>query len=518
MATFRLSNDTIERLTAKFKAFQEDREIVRSLLDDYVADYRRFTGTELARQEYLREKYARRAPRLSHLVWDDDDGSPLWGVADIAIVLGRDRSSLSRTLVKMQETDGWSARLVALRKLVGKSEVAPVYAYRKGIFDLVIDYYEEDYLLRFTKPRRGAPRAAEDEEEIRRFWNYLKMAERSHQEQCVRESEPVELPDIPPMSLREALRLIFNKMFTIRAGALFTALFALFYELSGHWPGVYLGLPVVGVITFFLCILLLRRGKYDHSFIATLGAGTLIFSMLWLAGFLSREGLVHIPGGRTIWPPGTAQKPDLVLDPFVGSNDGFVTFQISTPGTSSVKQFYYRIKPDTHYHPTGPRSASAAHTDLKLLNSSIPAGLSEGVIQLDVKYIDIHDMEYGPYSFEFDLSKVRLDAFKKLLLESGDPWVVFSQMPGGKSAYVQLLPSIRRSGSVLRYAVTEIRYGVNKKKPDMNIPPEKAEERYSKGESLLKTDDDSIEYVSSQLLFRDGALSDVRIFAKKERS
>ncbi len=71
----------------------------------------------------------------------------------------------------MMETEGWSARLLALRRVVSRSETAPVYAYGEGIFDLIIDYYEEDYLLRFTKPRRGNPLCAEEAEEVRRFWN-----------------------------------------------------------------------------------------------------------------------------------------------------------------------------------------------------------------------------------------------------------------------------------------------------------------------------------------------------------
>jgi hypothetical protein len=58
MNSFKLTPDTIERLTAQFKVFLSDREKIYILLGDYVADYRAFKGTALARHEYLREKYA----------------------------------------------------------------------------------------------------------------------------------------------------------------------------------------------------------------------------------------------------------------------------------------------------------------------------------------------------------------------------------------------------------------------------------------------------------------------------
>ena len=102
---FNLTDDTMARLSAKFLEFQAERKTIRALLGDYAADYRRFKGSELARQEYLRERYASRMPRLSHLVWDDEDGL-YWGPADIAILLNRDRSAVSRVLAKMTADEG----------------------------------------------------------------------------------------------------------------------------------------------------------------------------------------------------------------------------------------------------------------------------------------------------------------------------------------------------------------------------------------------------------------------------
>lgn len=59
MPVFKLTQDAISRLSAKFEEFQREREVVEELLADYVADYSRFAcapegkGTALSRQEYL---------------------------------------------------------------------------------------------------------------------------------------------------------------------------------------------------------------------------------------------------------------------------------------------------------------------------------------------------------------------------------------------------------------------------------------------------------------------------------
>ena len=193
--------------------------------------------------------------------------------ADIAILLNRDRSAVSRTLAKMAADEEWHIRLSVLRRDFGRSASTPIYAYRQEIFDLIVDYYEEDYLRRFIRPRRGRPRNEEEAREVRRYWNHLKDAARAAPERFWEESDPAGLPDIPPMGFKEALRLILSKVLTLRTGALFTVLFALGYELSRRWPALFLWLPAVAVLVFFACIPLLRRGKFNPAHVASLGAG-----------------------------------------------------------------------------------------------------------------------------------------------------------------------------------------------------------------------------------------------------
>ena len=86
MQEFNLTDDEIQRLQIKFMEFKKDREKVHELLIDYIADYRQFEGTSTERYEHLQRKFISKAPNLSHLV--SIDGSFLWSVNDISIILG----------------------------------------------------------------------------------------------------------------------------------------------------------------------------------------------------------------------------------------------------------------------------------------------------------------------------------------------------------------------------------------------------------------------------------------------
>jgi hypothetical protein len=260
MDNFKLTPDVMQRLTAQFKNFLSEREKTRALLGDYVADYRAFKGTALARQEYLREKYATRAPNLTHLVFDAD-GELYWGAADIAILLGRDSTTVTRMMRKIETLGGWRVRLCALRKRQSGS-AAPVYVYKKEIFDFIIDFYEEEYLQRFVAPH--------------------------------------DLPDmreIPPLTLKEILRLVVNKLYSLKMGAFFTILFAFCYELYRRWSFLYLLMPFLFLSVFAVCVSLTRRGKFNFDYLLNIGSGALLFCFLWFVGLLANDGAIRAPQG-----------------------------------------------------------------------------------------------------------------------------------------------------------------------------------------------------------------------------
>lgn len=211
MATFDLTDGEIAQLKAKFKDFQDARNAVLMFLVSYIADYQKFRGTSSARRIYLRKKYASQPPRLNYPICGEDGF--YWSVYNISVILGRNRSSITRTLVKMRRVEENHARLNALCKTVKLGNGLPIRVYHQDIFDMILDQYEDEYLMRFANPRHGKPNHAPDIQELRRFWEYLKSRE-SIQKWVFTQQE---LSDISRKGWRDVLRQMRQRAFTFFA-------------------------------------------------------------------------------------------------------------------------------------------------------------------------------------------------------------------------------------------------------------------------------------------------------------
>lgn len=279
----------MQRLREKFSEFHRNREILSGILGDYTADYRQSGGNVLERQEFLREKYSKRVPKFNHLVWNDDDDSELWTAADIAIVLGRERSSVTRTLAKIERSEGWRSKLLAIRHSSKSENGLTIYSYTREIFTLIIDRYEEEYLQRFANPRHGK---SQDITEIKRFWEYLKQSAESEKLRLTAEISPEihELPDIPPMTWNDIMSLIWRKIFTVRTGTFFTVIFAFSFEIARRYSFTKPYFTAGAVIILTLSALMIRFRKWRVDVLSDIGAGALLFAILWTVG-ISSHGL-----------------------------------------------------------------------------------------------------------------------------------------------------------------------------------------------------------------------------------
>ena len=150
------------------------RKILELRLAFYVRSYDKVDsedplGRREAMGELLNDDPTLRIPALSGLV--SRGPVALWNQFDIALVMDRNQSNISRTLRDVKNggkyPDTWKRRLAeCTHEADGKTA-----GYDERVFDLLLDCQEEDYLLRFLKPRRGLePRSREEEERIRRFW------------------------------------------------------------------------------------------------------------------------------------------------------------------------------------------------------------------------------------------------------------------------------------------------------------------------------------------------------------
>ncbi len=172
---FDLTDGEIAQLKAKFRDFQDARNAVLMFLVRYIADYKKFRGTSSARRMYLRKKYAGQPPGLNYPICGEDGF--YWSVYNISVILGRNRSSITRTLAKMRRVEENHAKLNALSNTVKLGNGLPIRVYHQDIFDMLLDQYEDEYLMRFANPRHGDPNHAPDIQELRRFWEYLKSME-----------------------------------------------------------------------------------------------------------------------------------------------------------------------------------------------------------------------------------------------------------------------------------------------------------------------------------------------------
>ncbi|RRD66037.1 hypothetical protein [Fretibacterium sp. OH1220_COT-178] len=94
-----------------------------------------------------------------------------WGQNEIAIVMGRDQSNVSRLFRRMKQNETWAARLDPLYRRSGRRE-----SYDDGIFALILDFCEEEYLERLIRPRRGKGLSDEKAQALRTSWGQMRRA------------------------------------------------------------------------------------------------------------------------------------------------------------------------------------------------------------------------------------------------------------------------------------------------------------------------------------------------------
>ena len=186
MTNFSLTDKAISRLQEKFKEFHQTRSALMIFLVSYISDYQKFHGSQSNHNRFLHQKYSWQTPKINYL-FNSGNGF-YWSIRNIAIVLGRNRSSITRTMHKMKVSEEWNNRLSSLRRNVKSDTGLDIEVYHQDIFDLLLDYYEEEYLLRFAEPRHGNIESAPDIDELRRFWKHLRAME------CIQKSTFVQNP------------------------------------------------------------------------------------------------------------------------------------------------------------------------------------------------------------------------------------------------------------------------------------------------------------------------------------
>ena len=481
MPVFKLKKDTMLRLEKEFERFQKARKIIHENIINYLTDYRQFNGKPQDRKEFLERDYLPRTPDLNSLLFSDEENF-LWNVEDIVILTGLSQPSISRILSKMKKSSKWFSKLLPLQVEAKSSNNNLVYAYHEEIFDLIIDYQEAKCLERFITPRRGE---GHDAKEILRYWNYLKI--KNCGAIAVINEELNEVPDIPPMRLKDILKLMFRKMFTAKNFTVSTIIFAICFELARRF---YFFIPVfagVSSLIFAVSVLLLKFRRGSASLISDAGAVAMLLMMLWGLGLFS-DGVIYTPSGAMLT---LNDDHSIILVPEL-ERGRRITLTINSDFYDDFKEIYYRTSYSEKFKSTG---FNDFHYPVLLVE--IESEAQHGILNIELKYKDTKSKEHGPFKFSFDMEKTRFEASKEFIFNRTQ-WLIIKNS--------QIIFNI----NVFNYAddvVDAVVYGFNTENPDKKI---KITPQDSQISIDIPSSIENFEYVSAYLVFKDGTKSETK--------
>ena len=141
------------------------------------------------------------------------------------------------------------------------------------------------------------------------------------------------------MSLKDIIALIWDKVFNIHIGTVASLVFAVCFEVARRYFSVSLWVSIIPITVICACVVLIHR-QYAPDTLSDIGAGALLFLMLWISGSLSLYKSE---------PPKAAQN--ITLSTALSGDN--IHFKISATHFSDIKEFFYRISPDTQFLSTG---------------------------------------------------------------------------------------------------------------------------------------------------------------------
>ena len=529
------------KLANKFLSFCEARASIRRRMESYVLDYQLHDAGAAHKYERLEEQYSADRPDLSRLS-PNEEGTMLWSMRDIAIVLGRNVSSVMRTLRRMENSLNWGERLNGLTHRRDNPGRSAATLYAGGIFDAVVDFYEDAYVARVTHPRHGAPLSEAHILAIRAFWRWLREnPDGLDWREYTRSLSLTSGPSPSAAALYQGLRLIVKRAFSIKMGTFFLALFALIYELSGLWLWFNFVLPFLSLCALAFVLHQMPRGRWYTPWLVDAGACALTFTLLWgLAVVVALdapqkpmwrflEGLPRREAHQESIPPSSnaavfgitptlstakagwdkgGEVSDMRLE-LSYIREGIATFYVYTG--EEPREIFYRVSPDRDFRSAGFSSERNPVTKERYAQHTID--LKEWPrYELEVKYADQGGGMHGPQTFGVDLHEEFMEEVRKAL--DYVDWVTFSK---GRKTDIQLdvfreLWPLGAGWNV----IDKIAYGVNKKspnrvrerpKPDKELPVADIADRFLAVETKEK-----VWFISMQIFFSDGTSTDVRVF------
>ena len=247
-----------------------------------------------------------------------------------------------------------------------------------------------------------------------------------------------------------------------------------------------------------VCAVLIHFRRSAPNNLSNLGAGALLFAFLWISGSLSLDRLNINPANV---------KPNIALTPLFSIKD--VYFSISATN-QHAREFLYRISPDIEFHSTGFLTQIDAVTNLPSPRKTILSTQNQGIVDIDVKYIDQDNEESAVWSFSFDMDAERFKYEKQSLMNMKGPWVTVHRdwdldsdvFPPEEKTFVSIDSSLLWT---IKMAWKAVVYGINTDQPNIVLHREAIGSL-----NILSDKGDAIQFVTSYLILTDGSSTDVR--------
>ena len=159
----------------------------------------------------------------------------------------------------------------------------------------------------------------------------------------------------------------------------------------------------VSLVVLSACVILLHLRKFRTGLLSDIGAVAALMSVFWGLGLFS-GGYIYTPGGNAL---ALSTERSLTLEPEL--LDKNIVFSVVCESYGEVKEIFYRTDPEHEYVSTG-------FNDYGFPDPFIEPDRLEGMMHIDVKYLDKDGREHGPFMFSYDKEELRYDLIKQ---ESG---------------------------------------------------------------------------------------------------
>ena len=189
------------------------------------------------------------------------------------------------------------------------------------------------------------------------------------------------------------------------------------------------------------------------------------------------------------------------------SNSGWL---VNVGIVGQVKEILYKREGETDFVSTGFMNLKNTETGFAMPRTQVELGAKTPAMNIHVKYIDTRDRTHGPFTVRFDPNVERFRTAKQILDITTNSWVLLRDYDGKTLLYFSHLMT-------QRYALAEIRYGLDVEKPGKlyKFPPADPDNPYSIGDQLPFMEvPGTTKYVTVQLKYTDGSLSKIHKFAR----